>query len=127
LRSRLTIRRFFVCDVARGQCTAPIARRSRQIASPAGEAEGGWLDRILGLSCKGRNCCGADLALGPPSSLWPVFQHVWRWRKRVGVRWFPAAAVQVRSDLGGMSRLIEEFQPVEPAKCVAGNQPSVGQ
>ena len=45
------------------------------------QAEGPWLDRILALSRKGRNCRGADLALGTPSSLWPIFQHVWRWRK----------------------------------------------
>lgn len=48
------------------------------------QAEGPWLDRILALSRKGRSCRGADLALGSPSSLWPVFQHVWHWRKRVG-------------------------------------------
>ena len=46
------------------------------------QAEGPWLDRVLAMSPKGRNCRGADLALGSPSSLWPVFQHVWHWRKR---------------------------------------------
>ena len=33
------------------------------------QAEGPWLDRVLAMAPKGRNCRGADLALGPPSSL----------------------------------------------------------